>query len=257
MPDYMMEPAYLRRNINQGTYDIESVKAVFDDSFIAHVSYVDNGLPACMPMIALVSEEDGGSGECVIHLHGHPRTRIVELVRESSREDRQPSDPVRVCITATKVDGLVLSSAPNGHSLNYRSATIHGTCSAVLDKAVKRRVMRDVTNHIVANRWEEVNPVASFQVSLVYVVRVRIDSMSVKSRTGPPGIQPRNEEADGPDVEPKAWAGVVPVWEQLGSPVDSRLTPGAEVSDNLAGYIRDRNARMKEYAERVSQPDSG
>lgn len=158
--------------------------------------------------------------------------------------------------THTLVDGLCLSSAPNGHTFNYRSATIHGTCTAVKDKETKRRVMRDVTNHIVSNRWDEVNPVASFQVSLVYVVRVRIDSMSVKTRTGPPGIQPRNPQADGPEIKPRAWAGVVPLWEQLGEPVDSRLTPGAQVSDNLRGYVEGRNKRMRDYAEQAAQPDA-
>lgn len=99
-----MEPAYLRRNTERGTYDIEGVKAVLDDSFIAHVSYVDNGLPACMPMIALVSkEEEGDDGDYVVHLHGHPSTRIIELVRQSCLEDKdKASDPVKVCITATK-----------------------------------------------------------------------------------------------------------------------------------------------------------
>lgn len=148
-----------------------------------------------------------------------------------------------------QVDGLALSSAPNGHTFNYRSATVHGTCSAVTDKAVKRQVMRRVTNHIVSGRWEEVNPVASFQVSLVYVIRVRIDRLSVKTRTGPPGIQPRDRESDGPDNSVKPWAGVVPLWEQLGVPVDNGLTPGADVSENLEAYIRTRNERMRSYAE--------
>lgn len=69
-------------------------------------------------MIALVQTEekedeeqdpagraDGQRGSTVVYLHGHPSTRIVELVREASRETddaTQALDPVKVCITATK-----------------------------------------------------------------------------------------------------------------------------------------------------------
>ena len=129
---------------------------------------------------------------------------------------------------------------------------IHGTCTPVKSKTAKRTVMRAVTNHIVANRWDEVNPVASYQVSLVYVIKVSIDSLSVKTRTGPPGIQPRNREADGPDHDNPPWTGVIPVWEQMGQPVDSGLTPGAEVSENLREYIESRNKRQQSYAETMA-----
>jgi hypothetical protein len=113
--------------------------------------------------------------------------------------------------------------------------------------------MHSVTNHIVANRWEEVNPVASFQVSLVYVIKVNIDSMSVKSRTGVPGIQPRNTTIDGPDIEPKPWTGVIPLWEQLGEPVESGLTPDAEVSNNLQRFVQDRNVKHRAHSEKVAR----
>jgi hypothetical protein len=113
--------------------------------------------------------------------------------------------------------------------------------------------MQAVTNHIVANRWDEVNPVASFQVSLVYVIKVNIDSMSVKTRKGVPGIQPRDKEADGPDNEARPWTGVIPLWEQLGTPVESGLTPGAKVSANLEEFIRRRNKKHRGYSESVTR----
>ncbi|CAI6093134.1 unnamed protein product [Clonostachys chloroleuca] len=289
-----MQPATLRRHGQRGTYDLESAKNVFDDCFIAHVSYVVDGLPVCMPMIALVMEDpeadtirsseprqrlsNGTNGalksgiqkdanNTFVYLHGHPSTKLMELVRganRSSSEDVQSTTEtngqivnnslgeVKVCITATKVDGLVLSSAPNGHAFNYRSATIHGTCEPVSSKTTKLSVMRAVTQKIVANRWEEVNPVASMQVSLVYVVKVHIDALSVKSRTGIPGIQPRNKEKDGPDIQTPPWTGVIPLWEELGTPVDSGLTPNAVVSDSLKTYIKSRNQRQQEYSKKAA-----
>ncbi|CAH0036335.1 unnamed protein product [Clonostachys solani] len=289
-----MQPATLRRHGQRGTYDLESVKDVFDNCFIAHVSYVVDGLPACMPMIALIMDDpeagttrcsglgqehgNGANGglvngvqkdahETFVYLHGHPSAKLMEMVR---RANNSPSEDVesttetngqivnnsvgevKVCITATKVDGLVLSSAPNGHTFNYRSATIHGTCEPVSSKSTKLAVMRAVTQKIVANRWEEVNPVASMQVSLVYVIKVHIDALSVKSRSGIPGIQPRNKEKDGPDVQTPPWTGVIPLWEELGAPVDSGLTPNVVVSDNLKAYIESRNQRQQAYSKRAA-----
>ncbi|CAK7215001.1 hypothetical protein SEUCBS140593_002380 [Sporothrix eucalyptigena] len=301
-----LEPATLRRYQERGLYDIPSAKKVFDDSFIVHVSYIDDGLPACQPMLALLREEweDAEEGEehapvtdgetngvngvngvnsteaghgrrktAYVYLHGHPTTRLMELVKKASKaaeaeeeaktngqtnghatNGHSTAEPVKVCITATKVDGLVLSSAPNGHSFNYRSAMLHGTCEPVKgNKEFKKQIMTEVTNKIVPNRTAEVNPMASIVTSMVYIVRVRIDRLSVKARTGVPGIQPRNVEVDGPNVEPPAWAGVVPLWEQLGEPVDAGLTPGASVSENLKNFIAERNAKHAAHAKKVAK----
>lgn len=151
------------------------------------------------------------------------------------------------------MDGLVLSSAPNGHSLNYRSAVIHGECTLVTDRSVKKDIMRGVTNHIIAGRWEDVNPVASVQISLVTVVRVDITRLSMKSRTGIPGIQPRNIEKDGPDHCIQPWTGVIPLYDVLDSPVASGLTEDASIPQGVKDFITKRNARHKQYAISVAK----
>lgn len=245
---------------------MESIAPVFSDSFFAHVSYVDNGFPQCLPMIALF-RSFGDDQRPSVWLHGHPTARLMELVkqetkaREESRGSEQlnggaqpegekdEQDPrVKVCITATKVDALAASSAPNGHTFNYRCAVVHGRCDLVTSKELKRQVMEGVTNHIIPGRWDEVNPVSSLQISLVSVIRVDISSASLKARTGIPGIQPRNPEKDGPDREQSVWTGTIPVWEQLGEPIPSGLTEGAVLTENLRSMIDERNERHKEYA---------
>jgi hypothetical protein len=147
------------------------------------------------------------------------------------------------------VDGLALSSAPNGHTFNYRSATIHGSCTRITSLPLKSRIMSLVTNHIVPSRMNSLNPIASLQVSLVFVIRVAISSLSLKFREGPPGIQPRDREKDGPDCEGGVWTGVVPLWEELGEPVESGLTPGVEVPWSLGVFVEERNKAQREYAE--------
>lgn len=141
-----MEPATLRRYTERGAYDIESARAVFDDCFIAHVAYVDDGLPACQPMLTLIREEEEeeeqkaaedkvevpvdeaaeangtasgdderGKTTTYAYLHGHPTTRLMELVKKASKAAEAAEEaastnshaaalvqPVKVCITATK-----------------------------------------------------------------------------------------------------------------------------------------------------------
>lgn len=113
--------------------------------------------------------------------------------------------------------------------------------------------MRAVTNHIVKGRWDDVNPVASFQVSLVCVIRVEIVGGSVKFRAGVPGIQPRDKEKDGPDHQVQPWTGVVPLYEHLDAPIESGLTDGAEVPKGLQEFIKIRNDAQEEHALSVAK----
>lgn len=102
-----MEPAKLRRHENRGAYDIDSVALVFADSFMAHVSYVDNGLPQCLPMIALFHTIGDSTA---VYLHGHPSSRLMELVRTNTNKkkdegltgEEDDDDKIKVCITSTK-----------------------------------------------------------------------------------------------------------------------------------------------------------
>jgi hypothetical protein len=123
----------------------------------------------------------------------------------------------------------------------------------VKDREIKREVMRGVTNHIVAGRWEDVNPVASFQVSLVCVIQVDILSGSMKFRAGVPGIQPRDEEKDGPNHVVQPWTGVVPLYERLDEPIPSGLTNDAKVPEGLLKFIQSRNEAQREYAHTAAR----
>jgi nitroimidazol reductase NimA-like FMN-containing flavoprotein (pyridoxamine 5'-phosphate oxidase superfamily) len=97
-----MNPATLRRHPERAKYDLDSVTAVFDQSFFAHVAFVDKaGFPQCVPMIALLKnvEEDTDSDKAAVYLHGHPKSALMELVKESAEEGWQP---INVSVTATK-----------------------------------------------------------------------------------------------------------------------------------------------------------
>src|SRR2546423_13144015 len=93
----------------------------------------------------------------------------------------KPSKPVQqvnyeCAFTSTNVDGVVLFLTPNGHSLNYRSATVHGEASLVPNDQIakKRWAMRLLTNHMAKGRWGTTHPVAASAMKYVQVIEVRV-----------------------------------------------------------------------------------
>ncbi len=48
---------------------------------------------------------------------------------------RSLSDGMRVCLTVTLLDGLVLARSAYHHSMNYRSVVVLGTAVEVTDEA--------------------------------------------------------------------------------------------------------------------------
>ena len=73
---------------------------------------------------------------------------------QNGRFIQQCSEPnTRLCVSATHVDGHVLGLSAQAHSLNYRSAVLHGYVDERVEKKdvkTKRELARLVTNHIGA-----------------------------------------------------------------------------------------------------------
>jgi uncharacterized protein len=160
-----------------------------------------------------------------------------------------PIMPAVLTTFSPLVDGLSLSSAPNGHTLNYRSGVVHGTCNLITSKDRKREVMSAVTNHIISNRWQETNPVSSVRLALVQVIRVDIAKASLKVRTGDPVIQPRYPDKDGPDRDEPVWTGTIPLYETLGAFIPGPGSSDVPVSENLKDFVAARNERSRRVAE--------
>ena len=62
------------------------------------------------------------------YIHGYISARMMNLARASDGQG------LPLCITATKVDGLILALTPFSHSYNYRSAVLHGYGTLVTDE---------------------------------------------------------------------------------------------------------------------------
>lgn len=206
-----LQPPYARvRAGNRADYDRATVHAILDAALVAHVGFVDGGRPMVIPMIF------GRIGD-TIYLHGAKATRIIKRIGETAP----------LCLTVTHVDGLVVARSAFHHSLNYRSAVVHGTARHVTDRQEHERALVAVTEHLLPGRWDEVRPMTEKESRATGVLALDIEAASAKMRQGPP-----NE--DEADHALPIWGGVLPVTTALAAPVhDGRLVEGTALPASL------------------------
>ena len=140
-------------------------------------------------------------------------------MRLPTANDRSFSDEgVPICIAATRLDGIVLALTPNHHSMNYRSAVLHGYATLVDSPEEKLWAMERITNNLVPKRWEHTRiPPNKVEMQTTSILRVRVMSASAKIRNGGPGEDRKDEKDES--IRGRVWTGVVPVWQTLGKPI--------------------------------------
>jgi nitroimidazol reductase NimA-like FMN-containing flavoprotein (pyridoxamine 5'-phosphate oxidase superfamily) len=202
------ERTQVRRLPKRGVYDKAQVHAILDEGRICHVGFVVDGQPFVVPTGYARSSDQ-------IYIHGSAASRMI----------RASAADVDVCVTVTLVDGFVLARSAFHHSMNYRSVVVLGKARLVTDPEEKMHALRCFTNHIVADRWEEVRQPAPVEMKATSVLALALEEVSAKVRTGGP-------VDDEEDYALPVWAGVVPVRPVLGEPVpDERLLPGVTAID--------------------------
>ena len=209
MSEAPSEEARVRRLADRAGYDADSIHPILDDGWIAHVGIVRNGRPVVIPMYYV---RDGDS----LLLHGAP---AAGTLREGKGAE--------VCVSVTLLEGLVLARSAFHHSMNYRSVVVHGTAVPVDDPAEKEAALELFVERMVPGRQAMIRPNTAKEIQGTGVLRVALDNASTKYRKGDP-------IDDDEDYELPIWAGVVPVTEVLGAPInDTRLSDGIAVPDNV------------------------
>lgn len=183
----------VRRLPKRGHYDQDTIFAILDDGFVAHVGFCLDGQPFVLPTLY-------GRKEDRIYLHGATTSRMLEALQRG----------IPVCITVTHVDGLVLARSLFNHSVNYRSVVVFGTARLVPDED-KAAALRILTEHVVPHRWEEARQPNDKELKATAIVEVVIEEASAKIRTGPAG-----DESE--DLASPVWAGVVAIRQRYGPP---------------------------------------
>ncbi|KAL1303079.1 hypothetical protein AAFC00_006523 [Neodothiora populina] len=252
---------------DRAAYDYSTVHSIFASTLVSHVSFIgldEDGdpTPINLPLTAVlgaydpqdpVPDDDGSAGQYYrqqqdldkpmdLYLHGNTAMMLRKGVFKNGA--------VKVCVTSTRVDGVVLNFTPNGHSLNYRSAVIHGTAEMVTSPEEKHYAMHLLTNHMIPRRWSSVNPVTPSAMKSVQIMRVKIRAASAKVRAKNMGL------ADSIAIASKrddVYSGVIPLHEVLAEPIESGYWPGRPVQQHLRDWIKHRNAAEEEYAVGAAQ----
>ncbi|MFI1017685.1 pyridoxamine 5'-phosphate oxidase family protein [Streptomyces sp. NPDC020965] len=201
------------RSRERASYDRSVVHAILDEEYVCHLGFIRDGAPVVLPTLyARVGDR--------VYVHGSTGSRPLRLAGE-------PDPGLAVCLTVTRVDGLVLARSAFHHSLNYRSVVIHGTAHQVTDPREKSESLDALVEAVVPGRAGDSRPANARELAATAVLRLELAEVSAKIRTGPPNDEPE-------DLELPYWTGVVPVARTYGTPVPADdLAP----SVGLPGYI--------------------
>ena len=206
----------VRRRAGRGRYEREAIDAILDEGLVGHVAFALDGQPYAIPMLYARHGD-------VLYLHGSPLSRLVGEV----------ADGIRVCLTVSLIDGLVLARSAFHHSVNYRSAVVFGSGRPIEDRDRKREALRALVERMVPGRSHDVRGPSDGELDATQVVALEIDEASAKVRSGPP-------IDSASDYAVRAWAGELPLYLAAGEPVpDERC--GMPVPDYLSNYARARD----------------
>jgi nitroimidazol reductase NimA-like FMN-containing flavoprotein (pyridoxamine 5'-phosphate oxidase superfamily) len=152
------------RSAQRARYDRATVHAVLDAACVCHLGYVRDGAPVVLPTLyTRVGER--------LYLHGSTGSRPLRAAGED------PGLPV--CVTVTHVDGFVLARSAFHHSVNYRSAVVHGTAHQVTDEAEARTALDALVNAVIPGRAADCRPPNGRELAATAVLRLDLREVSV------------------------------------------------------------------------------
>jgi nitroimidazol reductase NimA-like FMN-containing flavoprotein (pyridoxamine 5'-phosphate oxidase superfamily) len=176
----------IKREPQRGRYDRETIDAILDEALLCHLGFEVDGQPYVIPTLhARVGDK--------LYVHGSAASRML----------RHLSSGVRVCVTVTLLDGLVLARSVFNHSVNYRSVVLLGTATLV-EADEKAAALHALTEQLAPGRWEEARQPTAQELKATWILALPIDEASAKVRSGPPEDEPEDEHLP-------VWAGVVPL----------------------------------------------
>ncbi|MBM7772779.1 nitroimidazol reductase NimA-like FMN-containing flavoprotein (pyridoxamine 5'-phosphate oxidase superfamily) [Actinokineospora baliensis] len=206
----------VKRGAHRSTADRATLYAVLDAGLICHLSTVVDGSPVVLPT------GYGRDGD-TLYLHGSTGARSL----------RAAMTGMEVCVAVTLVDGVVYARSVFHHSMNYRSAVIHGTATQITDPDAKLHGLRVLTEHMAPGSWDHARLPTTKELAATAVLTLDLAEAAVKTRAGGPG----DDEED--IVANVAWAGVLPLRRVWGEPEsDSDLDQPAHITARATAAVR-------------------
>lgn len=181
--------------------------------------------------------------ESFVYLHGSSAARLSRLTTNTGEEG------LPVCVSATILDGYVLALTPFNHSCNYRSAVLFGYATRVTEEEELTYAMKLITNRLVSDRWDNSRtPPTKSEVTATGVLKVRIETASVKVRHGGPHDDRKDMKDEA--VTARIWTGTVPVMQVLGEPVASPENQVKQLPSHVRKWVDETNQTSKVEAEK-------
>lgn len=194
-PDLSPTPrSTVRRGRNRAVLDRAALHAVLDAGLICHLAFVADGAPIVIPT------GYGREGD-TLYLHGSTGAHSLRVAGTGAQ----------VCVTVTLLDGIVYGRSVFHHSVNYRSAVIHGQATTITDPAATLHALGVLTDHLAPGSWDYARRPNAKELAATAVLALDLTEAAVKIRTGPPA----DEETDV--AEDSVWAGVLPLHRLWGS----------------------------------------
>jgi nitroimidazol reductase NimA-like FMN-containing flavoprotein (pyridoxamine 5'-phosphate oxidase superfamily) len=202
-------PPYARmRQSKRAVEDRAEAYAVLDTGLVGHVGFIAEGRPMVIPMAyARIGD--------TLYLHGASKTRIMRMTGGAP-----------LCLTVTRIDGLVVARSGFHHSVNYACVVVHGTGRAVTG-AEADAALDAVVDHLLPGRSGEVRGMTAQERKATGVIALDIDAITMKRRDGPP-------VDDAEDIAAGGWAGVLPVATVLGTGLADAHSGAAPEPPSLA-----------------------
>jgi nitroimidazol reductase NimA-like FMN-containing flavoprotein (pyridoxamine 5'-phosphate oxidase superfamily) len=198
------ERSTVRRGVTRARTDRAELYAILDAGLVCHLGVSVDGAPRVLPT------GYGRDGD-TLYLHGS--TGAASL--------REGGAGAQVCVAVTLLDGLVYGRSVFHHSMNYRSAVVHGRAVPVTDPDRKVAGLRALVEHLTPGSWAHARPPTRKELAATAVLALDLAEAAVKVRSGPPA----DDEEDVLGGE--AWAGVLPLRAYWGAPEPCPLLPDA------------------------------
>jgi nitroimidazol reductase NimA-like FMN-containing flavoprotein (pyridoxamine 5'-phosphate oxidase superfamily) len=184
----------IRRSKERARTDRADLLAVLDAGLICQLGFVVDGAPVVIPT------GYGHDGD-TLYLHGSSGAMSL----------RTAGGGAEVCVNVTLLDGIIYGRSVFHHSVNYRSAVIHGQARPITERAEKLRALRAITEHLAPGSWDYAREPTEKELAKTAVIAVDLSEAAVKVRTGPPIDDESDVEAD------EVWAGVLRVRREFGA----------------------------------------
>jgi uncharacterized protein len=217
MSDRPQARVRVRRSPKKGHYDRARIDAILERALVAHVAFVDNGEPVCIPMLFAYSV-----GRILVH--GSTASRAMRL--------RSGGEPA--CLAVTLLHGLVLARSAFEHTVNYESVVAFGRFRAITDSEERLAALAAFTNKLVPGRFDEVRAPNAKELKATMILTMQIEGVAAKVRSGPP-------DDDAADAALDVWAGELPILSGLGEAIAS---PGLRAGIPLPQSVRHLRAAM-------------